>query len=107
MMRFRVLFEERIVQAAFYDKGTGKIYPSGPHHDLTAIGIPEDQWTDDFFDRLVSGFLTDRGRFLNREEAAAAVAMDPKMSLRSEQVRNLFTPRSGFTVQQYDPELRQ
>jgi hypothetical protein len=57
------LADEFIAQAAFRDPGTDTIYPSGAFHDMSTI--PEDL----DLDTLISGFLTNKGRFLTKEEA--------------------------------------
>jgi hypothetical protein len=69
-MRFKTWLEneegEKIVQAAF--SIDGKIYPSGPIH-LSSV-IPDSEYGKDW----VAGFLTNKGRFLNRKEAAVFVS---------------------------------
>ena len=56
---------EKIVQAAFSIEG--RIYPSGPVHDSDVI--PDNECDKEW----ISGFLTNKGRFLDREEAAIFV----------------------------------
>ena len=54
------------MQAAF--SIDGKIYPSGPIHDSSVI--PEEEYGKEW----ISGFLTNRGRFLDRKNAALFVS---------------------------------
>jgi len=69
IMKFRSFIEsdeEKVVQAAFSIEG--RIYPSGPFHDSSII--PESEYGKEWID----GFLTNKGRFLTRKEAAIFVS---------------------------------
>jgi hypothetical protein len=58
--------EEQITQAAFSVED--KIYPCGPIH-LASV-IPDSEYGKDW----IAGFLTNKGRFLNRKEATIFVS---------------------------------
>jgi hypothetical protein len=70
IIRFKQWIEsadiEKIVQAAF--SIDGKIYPSGPVH-LSSV-IPDSEYGKEW----ISGFLTNKGRFLDRKETAIFVS---------------------------------
>lgn len=101
------LNEERIVQAAFWDKKRKKAIPSGPIHNLAVLP------TDDRR-RFIDGYITDAGRFLSRIEAAKLVKKHERFPdddyLWSEDLKGLGFPadRPGRPTdddQKYDPEF--
>lgn len=67
--------EEKIVQAAFSIEG--RIYPSGPVHDSGVI--PENEHGKEW----INGFLTNKGQFLDRKEAAIFVSGESGAKNRS------------------------
>lgn len=83
-MRIEEIVEERVVQAAFRDRNTGKIYKVGPCHDINYL--PDDDTID--LEALISGFVTDLGRFLTKEEMARLKNHKEK-KLHSEQIRGM------------------
>jgi len=113
-MKLAELFitEEKIVQAAFKDPRTGKIYPTGQMHDpeiiMKEFGFdPDDEnnWEEfaKIYNTLINGFITDEGRFFDRREAAKLVG-SPEDVLRSEIVKGM-GPNSHWQRRGVSPEI--
>jgi hypothetical protein len=103
------LEEEQIIQAAFRIPETGKVYPSGPNHDVSRL--PDDVEFD--FNTLESGFLTDTGKFLDRKSAAKLTHLKKTSAkkgklLHSFNIKGLGTDRDRqlFNPEQVSPVLR-
>jgi len=114
-MKLAELFivEEKIAQAAFKDPATGKIYPTGQMHDTEVVmkefGFDPNNDNDwegftKIYNTLISGFITDEGRFFNRQEAAKLVG-SPDETLRTELVKGM-GPNSYWQNRGVDPEIK-
>lgn len=57
--------KEKVVAAAFRDKNTGKVFNTGPFHKWVE-GMPK---TQEGVNALEQGFITDSGRFIDRQKA--------------------------------------
>ena len=113
-MKLAELFitEEKIVQAAFKDPATGKIYPTGQMHDMEVVmkefGFDPDNDNDwerftKIYNTLINGFITDEGRFFDRQEAAKLVG-SPDETLRTELVKGM-GPNSYWQNRGVDPKI--
>lgn len=109
----KTITEEKIVQAAFKDPATGKIYPTGQVHDMEVVmkefGFDpnnEDDWEGfiKIYNTLTDGFITDKGRFFDRQEAARLVG-SPEEKLSTELVKGM-GPNPHWQRRGVDPEIK-
>ena len=114
-MKLTELFitEEKIVQAAFKDPATGKVYPTGQMHDMEVVmkefGFDpnnENDWErfTKIYNTLINGFITDKGRFFNRQEAAKLVG-SPDETLTTELVKGM-GPNLRWQRRGVSPEIK-
>lgn len=115
-MKLAELFitEEKIVQAAFKDPRTGNVYPTGQMHDMEVVmkefGFDPDNENDweeftKIYNTLVNGFITDKGRFFNRQEAAKLVGSSEER-LSTELVKGM-GPNLHWQHRGVDPEIKE
>jgi len=110
-MRYYHLIEERITQAAFWDRERGEAIPTGAFHDIyrlpphlfNRVGKPDQN------EYIIDGYLTDEGRFLNRKDAAILVKKQQgyasrQSELDSEDLEGLGKPGKARS-KYYNPKI--
>ncbi|KKK79183.1 hypothetical protein LCGC14_2836070, partial [marine sediment metagenome] len=100
--------------AAFKDPATGKVYPTGQMHDMEVMmrefGFDPDNENDweeftKIYNTLINGFITDEGRFFDRQEAAKLVG-SPEERLSTELVKGM-GPNSYWQRRGTNPEIKE
>jgi len=89
--------EEKIVQAGFRFSGD-KIIGTGPYHDISALPDEFKKHVRMVGSRYEDGFITNLGRFMNREEASRFVGAEEE-SLKS---ADIFHKASGGNILDQD-----